>query len=155
MLKRTREESGEESHCKVKTKDEFDCKAPSTLSFSELESLGKRRCESQSPLSMQVEKCDRTEKPVVFRDTGHEHRHHHRCTHSASYSDWDVDTASTSQEWKSDELMDERTGKTVLCPQRGAHAFQSRVPREHKRFILVKEKITIELRNPLSVLNEK
>ena len=86
---------------------------------------------------MQAEKYDRTEKPVVCRDTSHEHRHHHRfveSTHSASYSEWDDDKA-----WKSDELMDDRTEKPVVCPQRGAHAFQSRFSREHKHFILEEE----------------
>ena len=75
---------------------------------------------------MPVEKHDRTEKPVICRDTSHEHRHHHRfveSTHSASYSEWDADAAWSSQGWKSDELMDDRTGKPVVYPQRGAQQF--------------------------------
>ena len=47
---------------------------------------------------------------------------------------WDDDKAWSSQEWKADELMDDRTGKPVVCPQRGTHAFQSRFSREHKHF---------------------
>ena len=47
-------------------------RAPSSLSSSASESPGKRSYESQSPLSMQAEKYDRTEKPVVCRDTSHE-----------------------------------------------------------------------------------
>ena len=85
-----------------------------------------RNYESQSPLSMQAEKYDRTEKPVVCRDTSHEHRHHHRfveSTHSASCSEWDADKAWSSQECKSDELMDDRKVKPVVCPQRGAQQF--------------------------------
>ena len=35
--------------------------------------------------------------------------------------------------------MDDRTVKPVVCPQRGAHAFQSRVSREHKHVILEEE----------------
>ena len=35
--------------------------------------------------------------------------------------------------------MDDRTGKPVVCPQRGAHAFQSRFSREHKHVILEEE----------------
>ena len=35
--------------------------------------------------------------------------------------------------------MDERTEKPVVCPQRGAHAFQSRFSREHKHVILKEE----------------
>ena len=35
--------------------------------------------------------------------------------------------------------MDDRTEKSVVCPQRGAHAFQSRFSREHKHFVLEEE----------------
>ena len=35
--------------------------------------------------------------------------------------------------------MDDRMGKPILCPQRGAHAFQSRFSREHKHVILEEE----------------
>ena len=114
------------SHSKVKTNDEFVCKGPSTLSSSASESPMKRSYKSQSPLSMQAEMYDRTEKPVVCSDTSHEHRHHHRFVeskHSASFSEWDVDKAWSSQEWKSDELMEVRTGRPVVCPQGGAHQF--------------------------------
>ena len=40
--------------------------------------------------------------------------------HSSSYSEWNIDQTWPSQEWKSDELMDDRTGRPVVCPQRGA-----------------------------------
>ena len=110
----------------LQTSDEFDCKAPSTLSSSASESPVKRSYESQSPLSAQAKMYDRTEKPIVCCDTSHEHRHHHRfveSTHSASYSEWDADKVWYSQEWKSDELMDDRTVTPVVCPQRGAQQF--------------------------------
>ena len=35
--------------------------------------------------------------------------------------------------------MDDRTEKPVACPQRGAHAFQSRFSREHKHVIFEEE----------------
>ena len=35
--------------------------------------------------------------------------------------------------------MDDRTEKPVVCPQRGAHAFQSRFSREHKHVIFEEE----------------
>ena len=107
-------------------------RAPSTLSSSASESQGKRRYESQSPLSAQAEKYDRTVRPVVCSDTSHEQGHHHRfveSSYSASCSEWDVGKAWSSQEWKSDELMDDRKVKLVVCPQRGAHAFPSRFSR--------------------------
>ena len=69
----------------------------------------------------------RTVKPVVCRDTSHEQGHHHQfveSTHSASYWEWDDDEAWSSQEWKFDELMDDRTVKPVVCPQGGARAQQ-------------------------------
>ena len=60
-------------------------------------------------------------------DTSHAPGHHHRVvesTYSASYSGWDDDKAWSSQEWKADELMDDRTEKPVVCLQRGARAQQ-------------------------------
>ena len=130
MSKGTQKESGEERVMSL------IARAPSILSSSASESPGKRSYESQNPLSMQDEKYDRTEKPVVGRDTCHEPGHHH---HSASYSRWDDDKDWSSQEWKADELMDDRTEKPVVCRQRGAHAFQSRFSREHKHVILEEE----------------
>ena len=64
---------------------------------------------------------DRTGKPVVGRDTSHEPGHHHRFVES-TYSE-DDDKAWSSQEWRSDELMDDRMEKPVVCPQRGAQQF--------------------------------
>ena len=127
MSKRTQEESGEERvTAKSRPMMSLIARDPSTLSSSASESPGKRSYESQNPLSMQPEKFDRTMKPVVCRDTSHEHRHHHRfveSTHSASYSEWDDDKAWSSQEWKADELMDDRTVRPVVCLQRGAQQF--------------------------------
>ena len=64
----------------------------------------KTRHESQSSLSPQTEKYDRTERPVVY-------------AHSPSYSEWNIDKTWSSQEWKSDELMDDRTGRPVVNAQ--------------------------------------
>ena len=79
-------------------------RAPSTLSSSASESPGKRSCERQSPLSPQPEKYDRTVRPVV-------------CAHSSSYSECNIDKTWSSQEWKSDELMDDRTRRPVVFAQ--------------------------------------
>ena len=65
---------------------------------------GKPRHESQSPLSPQAKKYDRTVRPVVY-------------AHSSSYSEWNVDKTCSSQEWKSDELMEVRTGRPVVFAQ--------------------------------------
>ena len=111
MSKRTQKDSGEErvttkskpmmnlvSRCSERTPDVL----PSTAS----ESLGKTRHESQSSLSLQTEKHERTGRPVVY-------------AHSSSYSEWNVDKTWSSQEWKSDELMEDRTGRP--CCERTAH----------------------------------
>ena len=64
--------------------------------------------------------CDRTEKLVVCRDTSHERHRLVEKAHSSSFSEWNIDKIWSSQEWKSDELMDDRTVRPVVCPQRGA-----------------------------------
>ena len=66
MSKRTQNESGEERvTAKSRPMMSLIARAPSTLSSSASESPGKTRHESQSPLSSQAEKYDRTVKPVV------------------------------------------------------------------------------------------
>ena len=109
MSKRTQKDSGKEtvtakskpmmnlvSRCSVKN--------PVALSSIASESTGKTRHESQNPLSPQTEKYDRTVRPVV-------------CAQSSSYSEWNIDKTWSSQEWKSDELMDDRTRRPVVCSQ--------------------------------------
>ena len=66
VSKRTQKESSAERvTAKTRPMMSLIAKAPSTLSSSASESPGKRSYESQSPLSVQVEKYHRTEKPVV------------------------------------------------------------------------------------------
>ena len=62
------------------------------------------RHESQSPLSPQTEQHYRTGRPVVH-------------AYSSSYSEWNVDKTWSSQEWKSDELMEDRTGRPAVTAQ--------------------------------------
>ena len=81
------------------------------LSSIASESLVKSRYKSQNPLSPQVEKYHRTERPVVCSDGAHRPV---VCAHSSSYSEWNVDETWSSQEWKSDELMENRTERFVL-----------------------------------------
>ena len=80
---------------------------PSTAS----QSTGKTRHESQSLLSSRTEQHQRTGRLVED-------------AYSSSYSEWDDDKAWSSQEWKADELMDDRTRTPVVCPQRGARPQQ-------------------------------
>ena len=110
ISKRTQKDSGEErvtakskpmmnlvSRCSERT-------TPVVLSSTASESPGKPRHESQTPLSPQTEKYDRTVRPVV-------------CAYSSSYSEWNIDKTWSSQEWKSDELMDDRTERPIVSSQ--------------------------------------
>ena len=98
-------------------------RAPAALSSTASESPGKTRHESQNPLSSWTEQYDRTGRLVV-------------CAHSSSYSEWNVDKTWSSQEWKSDKLMDDGTKRPVVCSQR---ASQTRFSRDSTNFNLEEE----------------
>ena len=89
----------------------------------------KRNYESQSPWSAKAEEYDRTVTPVVGRDTrhapGHQHKKFVESSYSARFSGWDDDKAWSSQEWKADELMDERTGQPIVTSWAKTHESQS------------------------------
>ena len=103
MSKRTQKDSGEE-RVTAKSKPMMNLvsrcseRTPVVLPSSASESPVKTRHESQSPLSLQTEKYDRTERPVVY-------------AHLSSYSERNIDKNWSSQEWKSDELTEVRTGR--------------------------------------------
>ena len=104
MSKRTQEDAGEE-RVKAKSKPMMNlvsrCKRiPDVLASTASESPGKTRHESQLPLSSWNEQHQRTGRPVSDA-----------C--SSSYSEWNADKNRSSQEWKSDELMEVRTGRLV------------------------------------------
>ena len=137
MSKRTRKESGEE-RVTGKSRPSLIARsserAPSALSSIASESPVETNLESQSPLSSQAEKYDRTVRPVVCPQGGAHQPVVY--VHSSSYSEWHIDKTWSSQEWKSDELMDDRTERPVVCSQR---ASQTRFSREHKNVILEEE----------------
>ena len=109
MSKRTQKDSGEE-RVTAKSKPMMNLvsrcseRTPVVLPSTASESPGKTRHESQSPLSLQTEKYDRTERPVVY-------------AHLSSYSERNIDKNWSSQEWRSDELMDDRTVRPIGCSQ--------------------------------------
>ena len=70
------------------------------LASTASESPVKTRYESQLPLSSRTGQHQRTGRPVED-------------AYSSSYSEWNVDKNWSSQEWKSDELMEVRTGRLV------------------------------------------
>ena len=102
-------------------------RAPSNLSSSASESSGKKSYESQSPWSAKAEKEDGTGQPVVGSDprTAPDHKHFVESLYSACYSWWDDDKAWYSQEWKADELMDDRRVKPVVAPWAKTNELQS------------------------------
>ena len=81
----------------------------------------------------------RTLRKRIERALGHHHKQFVESSYSARYSGWDDDKAWSSQEWTTDELMDDRTEKPVVCLRARAHTFQSRFFREHKHVILEEE----------------
>ena len=103
-------------------------RAPSNLSSFASESPVKRSYESQSPWSAKGETYHRTRTPVVGRDPrtapGNHHKQFVESSYSVRYSGWDGDKAWSSQEWKPDELIDDRTETPVVCRQRGARPQQ-------------------------------
>ena len=109
MTKRTQKDSGED-RVTAKSKPMMNLISrciertlvvlPSVAS----ESPVRNRHESQTVLSPQTGKYNGTVRPVV-------------CAHSTSDSEWNVDKTWSSQEWKSDELMEDRTVRPVVNAQ--------------------------------------
>ena len=131
MSKRTQKESGEERvTAKSKPMMSLIARAPSTLSSSASESPGKKSYESQSPWSAKAQKDDRTGRPVVDC---------HESSYSARYSGWDDDKAWSSQEWKADELMDDRTETPFVCSWARTHEFQSSFSHEKIKHVTLEE----------------
>ena len=114
-----------------------------TLSSSASEGPGKKSYERQSPWSAKAEKYDRTGQPVVGRDTTHEPVHHHKqfveSSYAARYSGWDDDKAWSSQEWKADKSMDDRTGRPVVTCWGETHEFQSSFSHEKTKHVTLAE----------------
>ena len=109
MSKRTQEDAGEE-RVRAKSKPMMNLvsrcseRTPDVLASAASESPGKTRHESQFPLSSRTEQHQRTVRLVLD-------------AYSSSYSEWNADKNWSSQEWKSDEVMEVRTGRPVLFAQ--------------------------------------
>ena len=97
---------------------------------------GRKSYGSQSPWSAQAKKYDRREQPVVDRDAS---KQFVESSYSARYSGWDDDKAWSSQEWKADELMDDRTVKPVIASWARTHEFQSSFSHEKTRHVILEE----------------
>ena len=109
MSKRTQKDSGEE-RVTAKSKPMMNLvsrcseRTPDVLASTASESPGQTRYESQLPLTSWNEQHQRTGRPVLD-------------AYSSSYSEWNADKNWSSQEWKSDELMEDRTGRPVVTAQ--------------------------------------
>ena len=79
-------------------------RTPDVLASTASESPGKTRHDSQLPLSSWNEQHQRTGRLVED-------------AFLSSYLEWNADKNWSSQEWKSDELMEVRTGRPVLFAQ--------------------------------------
>ena len=100
MSKRTHEESGEErvtakSKPMMNLVSQYSVRDPNVLASTASESPGKTKYESQIPLSSWNEQQPRTERLVIGAS-------------SSDYSEWNIDEKWSSQERKSDELMEVR-----------------------------------------------
>ena len=109
MSKRTQKDSGEErvtakSKPMMNLVSRCSAKTPVVLSSTASESPVKTRHESQFPVSSRSEQHQRTGRPVED-------------AYSSSYPEWNIDKTWSSQEWKSDELMDDRTVRPIVCSQ--------------------------------------
>ena len=105
MSKRTQKDSGEE-RVTAKSKPMMNLvsrcseRTPDVLASTASESPGKTRHESQLPLSSWNEQHQRTGRLVLD-------------AYSSNYSEWNADKNWSSQEWKSDEVMEVRTVRPV------------------------------------------
>ena len=118
MAKRLQQDSGEERvTAKSRPMMSLIARVPSNVSSSTSVSLGKRSYESQNPSSTIPEKEEGPGRPDVGSDrkTAFDYYYHEQFMESfssASYSKWDDDHAWSSQEWKTDSEMCERSGET-------------------------------------------
>ena len=124
MAKRLQQDSGKERvTAKSRPMMSLIARAPSNISSSTSESLGKRSYGSQdpwnqNPWSAKAEREDRPGQPVVGSDpktaSDYYHEQSIESSVSARYSKWDDNQASSSQEWKTDTSMCDRPGQPVV-----------------------------------------
>ena len=105
ISKRTQKDSGEE-RVTAKSKPMMNLvsrcceRTPDVLHSTASQSPGKTRYESHLSLSSWNQQYPRTGRPVLD-------------AYSSSYSEWNADKNCSSQEWKSDELMEVTTERPV------------------------------------------
>ena len=105
MSKRMQKDAGEErvtakSKPMMNLVSRYRVRDPNVLASTASQSLGKIIYESQLPPSSRNEQNQRTGIPVLDAS-------------SSNYSEWNADKNWSSQEWKSDDVMEDRTGRPV------------------------------------------
>ena len=117
MAKRSQHDSGEKRvRAKSRPMMSFIARVPSHVSSSTSVSPGKRSYGNQDPWSTIAEKEERSGRPDIGIDRmkASDYYYHEQFMESfcsASYSKWDDDRAWSSQEWKTDTEMYERSGR--------------------------------------------
>ena len=103
-------------------------RTPSNVSSSTSVSPGKRSYGNKNPWSAKAETEERTGQPVVGSDQKTASDYHHEqsieSSFSARYSKWDDNQAWSSQEWKTDTSMCERSGQHVVTSWVKTHESQ-------------------------------
>ena len=136
MAKRVQQDSGEERvTAKSRPMMSLTARASSTLSSSASESQarGRKAMKVRAP-GVRKLKNDRTERPVVEC-----HKQFIESSYSARYSRWDDDKAWSSQEWKSDTSMCDRTGQPVVTFCGKTHESQSSFFHEKTQHVICEE----------------
>ena len=117
MAKRLQHDSGAERvTAKSRPMMSLIARVPSNVSSSTSVSPGKRSYRNQNPWSTIAEKEEGSGRPDIGidRKNASDHYYHEQFTESfssASYSKWDDDRVWSSQEWKTDTEMYERSGR--------------------------------------------
>ena len=119
MAKISQQDSGEERvTAKSQTMMSLIATAPSNMSSSTSESPGKRSSGNQNRWNAEAEREDRPGQPVVGSDPktapDYYHEQSTESSFSARYSKWDDNQARSSQEWKTDTSMCDRSGQPVV-----------------------------------------
>ena len=130
MAKKLQQDSGEERvAAKSRPMMNLIARVPSNVSSWTSASPVKRSHGNLSPWSAKAEKEDRTGQPVVGSGTKTASDYYHEqsveSSFSARYSKWDDNQAWSSQEWKTDTSMCDRSGQPVVTSSGKARESQS------------------------------
>ena len=125
MAKRSQHDSGEERvTAKSRPMMSLSARVPSNVSSSTSVSPGKRSCGNQNPWSAKAERgenratcCRQRPKDRIWLLSW--------TSFSARYSKWDDNQAWSSQEWKTDTSMCERSGQPVVTSRGKTRESQS------------------------------